>query len=50
MTPEQQIARLDKRLGSGVGARRERKRLKGMIADRKAQRNQKKTTEVTDAQ
>tara|TARA_R110002020_G_scaffold202722_1_gene405818 strand:+ start:7028 stop:7207 length:180 start_codon:yes stop_codon:yes gene_type:complete len=31
LTPEQQLARLDKKLGVDIGAARERARLKGMI-------------------
>lgn len=36
LTPEQQIARLDRRLGVGVGAKQERARLAKQIAGRKS--------------
>jgi hypothetical protein len=35
-TPEQQLARLDEKLGKGVGARRERARLQQEIDERAA--------------
>lgn len=47
-TPEQQLAELDKRLGLGVGAKKERKRLSKLIggeapkAEKKAPKTKKK--------
>lgn len=43
-SPEQQLAHLDRMLGKGVGARRERERLNALIA---ANKNSKKKRENT---
>lgn len=44
-TPEQQLAELDKRLGKGVGAARERARLAALVTP-KADAPKKKTKKV----
>ena len=41
-TPEEQLARLDKMLGKGKGAKKERARLKKKIQDRKNRKKKKK--------
>ena len=41
-SPQQQLDLLDERLGAGIGASRERKRLQGLLTNSKNSKNNKK--------
>ena len=43
-SPQEQLALLDRRLGKGVGARKERARLKKLIKEKKERKKRAKTT------